>query len=25
MAYWAPDYLDTLLYTPEELQILNYK
>ena len=25
MAYWVPDYLDTLLYTPEELQILNYK
>ena len=25
MVYWAPDYLDTLLYTPEELQILNYK
>ena len=25
MAYGAPDYLDTLLYTPEELQILNYK
>ena len=25
VAHWAPEYLDTLLYTPEELEILNYK
>ena len=24
-AHWAPDFLDTILYTPEELEILNYK
>ena len=25
LVLWAPEYLDTLLYTNEELQILNYK
>ena len=25
VAHWAPEYLDTILYTPEELEILNYK
>ena len=23
-AHWAPELLDTILYTPEELEILNY-
>lgn len=25
VAHWAPEFMDTLLYTPEELEILNYK
>ena len=25
VAYWSPELLDTILYTPEELQILNHK
>ena len=25
VAHWAPEFMDTSLYTPEELEILNYK
>ena len=25
VAHWAPEFMDSLLYTPEELEILNYK